>query len=348
MPKAELLMSDVVKIMSKKRILSNSAAAAILLLGGLSLDSAQAQNNKEDYYKSGGGVSGKTVILPIGTSFEGRIQTTIGSRDSRQGERFAIEVSAPVMANGSEVLIPSGAQVLGEVVEAIPSSRQQKEKNYRLHPLGKLRTQLMSLQMPDGQTYPLVASISGDATPQRVGMYGGMNAPRKSGVAYVGNQAGFDAVNPALQQRGQMRNGKLAVMRKDEFLRDSILGDDTIAGAGSNKVVRSLVKKGRDLYIYSGSPITIKLDAPLKLAVGGSAGRASINLTAEDDDPLGKNAPKTGRRFAPVRPNKPEEQPEQTGQQGAPQQGQQPANNSAPPANNGNTNRGGQAPGSDF
>lgn len=336
-------MSDVVNKMSKKKIFSCGLLAAVLAFGNLSSESAQAQN-KEDYYKSGGGVSGKTVILPIGTSFEGRIQTTIGSRESRPGERFAIEVSAPVMANGSEVLIPSGAQVLGEVVEAIPSSRQQKEKNYRIHPLGKLRTQLMSLQMPDGQTYPLVASISGDASPQRAGMYGGMNSPRKSGVAYVGNQAGFDAVNPALQQRGQQRNGKLAVMRKDEFLRDSILGDDTTAGAGSNKVVRSLVKKGRDLYIFSGSPITIKLDAPLKLAIGASAGRASINLTAEDDDPLGKNAPKTGRRFAPVRQNKPEEQPEQASQQGAAQQGQQP-NASPPPANN---QRGGQAPGSDF
>lgn len=252
-----------------------------------------------DFYKSSGGVSGKTAILPIGTSFEGRIQSTIGSTQSRAGERFAIEISAPVLGNGTEVLIPTGAQIVGEVVEAIPSSRQPRPKEKRIHPLGKLRTQLMSLQMPNGMSYPIVASISGDIVHSKYGTYQGLSG-HKSSVGYVGTQAGFDAVNPAL--RSQKRNGQLTVMKREDLLRDPILGEDTKGGdSGQKKVVRSLVKKGRDLYIYSGSPITIRLDAPLKLSYGASAGRSSIDLTADEDDPLGKQAPKAGRRFNPVR-----------------------------------------------
>jgi hypothetical protein len=287
----------------------NSIKPILLAFLGLAIcQSAEAQNRQQDLYKHNSGLAGKSAVLPIGTSFEGRIQSTIGSTASKPGERFSIEVSAPVMANGTEVLIPTGSQIIGEVVEAIPSSRQEKDRDKRIKPLGKLRTQLMSLQMPSGMSYPIVASMTGEVTHSRYGTYQGLSG-RKSSVAYVGSQSGFDAVNPAL--RAPKRNGQLAVIKKDELLHDPILGEDNRGSDGQKKVIRSLVKKGRDLYIYSGSPITIRLDAPLKLSYSASAGGSSIDMVSEDDDPLGKQAPKNGRRFSPTRErNKDNQQPE--------------------------------------
>ncbi|HNB16671.1 MAG TPA: hypothetical protein PLC15_14910 [Candidatus Obscuribacter sp.] len=329
---------------------SRLVALAVTVLVAGSANANWQANAQGDFYKSSGGVSGKTAILPIGTSFEGRIQSTIGSTQSRAGERFAIEISAPVLGNGTEVLIPTGAQIVGEVVEAIPSSRQPRPKEKRINPLGKLRTQLMSLQMPNGMSYPIVASISGDIVHSKYGTYQGLSG-HKSSVGYVGTQAGFDAVNPAL--RSQKRNGQLTVMKREDLLRDPILGEDIKGGdTGQKKVVRSLVKKGRDLYIYSGSPITIRLDAPLKLSYGASAGRSSIDLTADEDDPLGKQAPKAGRRFNPVR-ERPKVESQDLGGGNAELSGPnavmgQPGAAEAPRQQRQPANTGSEAPGSSF
>ncbi len=281
--------------MTKPKYLTLALTATLSLL--LSEPLVLAQNSNENFYRGPSGVSGKTAILPIGTTFEGRIQSTISSR-SKQGERFAIEIGAPVMANGSEVLIPTGAQIQGEVVEAVPSSRVPKDPGMRLHPLGKLRTQLLSLQMPAGTNYPLVASISGEANRSKGQTTSGPLA-RKSTVAYVGTQAGFDAVNPALR-KPRMLNGQMQVLSKSDMLRDPVLGEDVNAGQGQYKFVRSLVKKGRDLYIYSGSPITVRLDAPLKLSFGASSANTSIDMIKDEDKPLQKPS-KSGRRFDPER-----------------------------------------------
>ncbi len=160
---------------------------------GLIQTAVQAQQGGQNFYRAPSSFAGKTVVLPIGTTFEGRIQSTIGSRQSRSGESFSVEVSAPVLANGTDVLIPSGAEVVGEVAEAISSSSQPHDKN-KFPPMGILRVQLTSIRFPDGQSYPMVASFAPDGSHNRGSQ--GLNA-RKSSVAYVGTQAGFDAVNPS-------------------------------------------------------------------------------------------------------------------------------------------------------
>lgn len=336
-------------------ILTGLVLTTVLISGMPSKAIAQyPPQSGDDSYRGHRGFSGKTVVLPIGTTFEGRIQSTIGSSQSKQGERFAIEISAPIMANGTEVLIPSGSQVMGEVVEAVSSSRQPKEPGMRIHPLGKLRVQLMSLQLPTGLSYPMVGSLCGEVNPSRGGHYSGMTVSRRSGVAYVGSQSGFDAVNPSIQKRGQMRDGKLAVLRRDELMRDPILGEDITNGVQDQyKQVRSLVKRGRDLYIYSGSAMTIRLDAPLKIAFGASAGRASIDAAPEA--PFDSKAG-FGKHFNP--------QKEDSSQNNAPQDatttqasGEPPAKTvgttpaTPNPATPVKTNQGGsgvQNPGSDF
>lgn len=90
-----------------------------------------AQPGVSPYYKAPDSLAGRTIVIPAGTTFEGRIESTIGSSVSKQGERFIITLSSPLLANGSDVLIPAGAEVLGEVVQAIPAKDvpHAKKKN---------------------------------------------------------------------------------------------------------------------------------------------------------------------------------------------------------------------------
>lgn len=300
-------------------------ALSAYLAPGLT-QAAQAARKAEpppNYYQKPTSLSGKVVVIPSGFVFEGRISKTIGSAASRPGDRFTIEVFSPVMANGTEVLIPSGAEISGEVVEAISSSRQPKERGMP-RPLGKLRTQLMTITLPDGASFPVVASLAPDSANDPRGA-GGLKS-RQSSVAYVGSEAGFNAVNPALQGRGTRdRNGRLAVIKKDDFLRDEILGNSQQRNQTFNGPVRALVKKGRDLYIYSGSSLSIRLDAPLKMTYAASQGRASmeadhITQTSGDQNAGQSNAPEGdanknntasgGKRFSKSKKEKAPEGPD--------------------------------------
>jgi hypothetical protein len=247
-------------------------------------------------YQSPSSLQGKTIVIPIGTTFEGRLDTTIGSAVSHQGERFVISTTSPILANGTEVLIPTGSEVIGEVVEAIPSHSVPHSKTEGKQ-IGKLSVQLTALKMPDGLTFPLVASIVPDKT--RYGSGGGQSRPLGTGVAYVGSESSFTAVapgNPAYirQQRGQAPR----VVSPGEIMRDPILGtDQTYANMGSQQgaAIRSLVRRKNDLFIYSGSPLSMRIDAPFKISVGAAQSTAAtLEPVPLSPDTIGRG----GRRFS--------------------------------------------------
>jgi hypothetical protein len=335
--------------MQQKKLALSSAAATLFIFSPLA---SLAQQDAQNFYRAPSKFAGKTVVLPIGTTFEGRIQSTIGSRQSRSGESFSVEVSAPILANGTEVLIPSGSEVIGEVAEAISSASQPHDKNTYAK-LGILRVQITTLKMPDGQTYPLIASFAADG--QRGGRGGDLTA-RKSSVAYVGTQAGFDAVNPALQQRNQRQNqGKMQVLGKSQIMSDPILGDQQGNQSNSYGQVRSLVRRGRELIIMRGSSITIRLDGPLKIALGVSNAQNSVESAPSDEAaPSSKS-----KHFAKSRPAPAPEQSPPQGQgqaQGQDQSGNTMADptqssGNPQPATNGQAQRqpaAGPQPGSEF
>ncbi len=253
-------------------------SAMITLAFSLALG-AQAQD-----YMGASSLHGKTVILPRGTTFEGRMDLTIGSR-SRQGQAFTISMAAPVLANGTDVLIPAGSQIIGEVVEAIASGDVPHPKGMK--PIGKLRVQLSGLRTPDGVTYPLVASLAGETF--STGGQGGGQANKNlgGGIGYVGSQASFEAVAPGMDTKRRGGDGGQGpkVLTRSEIMRDPIYGidqNDNNNGGGQAPKIRSLVKKGRDIYIASGSPVSIKLDAPFKIGISQAAGAAAA-LTPQVD-----------------------------------------------------------------
>jgi hypothetical protein len=256
-----------------------------------------AQPGVSPYYKAPDSYAGKTFVVPAGTTFEGLIESTIGSTVSKQGTPFIITISSPVLANGSDVLIPAGATVLGEVIQAIPAHavpvtkvpHQKKEK-----PVGKLRVQINALKMPDGMTYPMVASLVGEqavGNPYNMNQFGKNNNPvRGSGVAYVGSPTGFQSVAPGTAHFNT-RTGVSQVVTKNEMLHDPIMGRQ--GDMNERTAIRSLVKKDRNLFIYKGSPLTIRLEAPFKVGIGSSAGEESALRmhSSELGRPTNNNAP---------------------------------------------------------
>lgn len=279
------------------------AIATSFAIGGITQPAqAQRQQSSDSLYRGAHSIHGKTVVIPTGIHFEGRLDHTIGSSVSKPGERFEVEVSSPVLANGTDVLIPAGSVVLGEVVECIPSSRLPHQKGFP-KPTGKLRVQLSGLRTPDGLTYPMVASLAGETMARGGGRRGGSSMERANnqlgrGVAYVGSATSFEAVAPGVAQRMRTRPGQAPkVVTPQDIMRDPIYGNaqskETHQGMSH---IRSLVKKNSNLYIVQGSPLSIRVDAPFKMGIAAAAaGASTLDAPMDDQERIDRNG---GRRFA--------------------------------------------------
>lgn len=274
-------------------LLSSTIALAT---SGAMQQSASAQRNQDPdaYYRAPNGLHGKTVLLPIGTTFEGRMDTTIGSAHSRAGQRFTISMATPVLANGTDVIIPAGSEIMGEVVEAISSGKLPHEKGTP-KPCGKLRVSLSGLHTPDGMNYPMVASLIGEVV--RQGRRVVSSARTAGGVAYVGNDASFQAVAPGVEDRARGHGGGPKVQRRGDFARDPLYGFDEIDRSRERvrgAQIRSLVRKKNDLFIYQGSPVSVRLDAPFKIAIAPTP-TAGASFSTQYIDPAQRGG---GRRFS--------------------------------------------------
>lgn len=251
-------------------------------------------------------MTGKMIILPIGTTFEGRLSQTLSSSKSHAGESFAITLAAPVLANGIDVVIPAGSSVMGEVVEAIAAKSQPKRKGMP-KPKGKLRIQITQLRTPDGTAYPLVGNLIGEDEGKHSRGRSRLQTPLGSGVGYVGTSEAFEAVAPGANRYGkQYTPGRGPdYVKKREFLAHEIYGT---GGDQYNDVddkrVRSLVLRKMDLWIDAGSPLTVKLQAPLRISLtphnaGVPVGAVEQNSGGDDLPPPSTNA-NTGQDIPPI------------------------------------------------
>lgn len=275
-----------------RRAFSLVMLPALLSLLVVNTACAQYKQDPDQYYKSPHTVHGKTVIIPRGTHLEGNIDATIGSSISKAGQRFNIIISNPILANGVDVIIPSGSHIICEVVEAISSSHLPKEKN-QPKPTGKLRIRIASLKTPDGVTYPLVASIAGETLDKGYGREE-ENEELGGGMAYVGSSASFEAVAPGKSGRHYRGQGP-KVVTKDELMRDPIYGKSNSQRNARGKAhIRSLVKRGHELYIDNGSPLSIRLDAPFKIGFNPAGMGAQIE---SDTDEGNYNSAPGAKRF---------------------------------------------------
>ncbi|MBX9688366.1 MAG: hypothetical protein K2X27_16780 [Candidatus Obscuribacterales bacterium] len=272
---------------------------AIVLLSATfasSNESAKGQqkvkrSDPNTYYRAPQTMAGKMIVLPIGTTFEGRLSSTLSSAKSHAGQSFSITLSAPVLANGIDVVIPAGSEVMGEVVEAISAGSQPRRKGFP-KPRGKLRIQINQLRTPDGTAFPLVGNLVGEEEGKNGRGRSRLQTPLGSGVGFVGTSEAFEAVAPGSNRYGkQISQGRGPdYVKKREFLAHEIYGN----GADQNnqiedRRVRSLVLRKQDLWIDAGSPLTVKLQAPLRLSMSAHNSGAPVGAVDQDlgsDDSL--------------------------------------------------------------
>lgn len=270
-------------------------------LGSSSSDARPRGGDPEKYFNAPQSLEGKTVVIPIGTVIEGRMNSTISSKDSNQGEKFTLEITTPCMANGTDVVIPAGAKIEGEVVEAIPASKIYKRKGTQQgKPTGKLRTQINTLRTPDGVSYQITASIAGEMISAGKGRLQQNPEISKHDIGYMGDVTSFAAVHPGVNTSNAVN--PLKVTDRRAYMKDPILGTekpDALNRMG-RPVFRSLVRIKQDIYIKEGSPLNIRLDSPLKISIAPAQGRMSIDYSQMMPTPDESNRDRNFRRFKPV------------------------------------------------
>lgn len=247
------------------------------------------EHDPDEWYRPPSTVHGKTILVPIGATWEGRLDRTISSAKSTPGTAFNIIISNPVILNGSEVVVPAGSAIVGEVVEAVPASRvpRQLMQDRRLV-RGKLRIAISGLRTPDGVTHPLVASVAGEVNKNTYNVGNDYDAPLGTSIGYVGSQASFEAVNVnrSKTSRWDSQDRRPPVIKRRDLLADPILGAGDEGYKRDQLSIRSLVLKGRDYWIYSGSPLTVRLQAPFKISVNSPGMGAPVGAVKEVDDQL--------------------------------------------------------------
>jgi hypothetical protein len=91
-----------------------------------------------------------TAVLPVGTPIRVTLDQTLDTHRTKAGDAFSAKVSEPIMLNGM-VMVPAGSSLQGHVL------RVSEPRRIKGRPVIQLKTE--SLQLPDGQSYAINASV---------------------------------------------------------------------------------------------------------------------------------------------------------------------------------------------
>lgn len=187
---------------------------------------------------------GKVVVAPAGSRFDATITTTISSGINRVGDIVNATVSSPLVV-GSDVVIPAGSAIIGQVTNAVPARR------FRAGSGGLIEIRFTAIQTPDGQRYPLSASVDTN-TFKLQAETGGSRLAKGAGKAVIGAGVGA-ALGTAI---GAIAGG--------------MPGRGAWSGAaigGGTGALAALASKGAELIIRSGEQIPVLLDQSLQVVV---------------------------------------------------------------------------------
>jgi hypothetical protein len=187
---------------------------------------------------------GRVVVAPAGSRFDVSLATTLSSGINRVGDIVNATVSSP-LAVGADLVIPAGSLIVGQVVNAIPARR------FKAGAGGVLEIRFTSIQTPDGQRYPLSASIDANQFKLQAET-GGSRLAKGVGKAAVGAGLGA-ALGTAL---GAIAGG--------------MPGKGAWSGAaigGGLGALTALGSKGSELILPGGSQLPVLLDQSLQVVV---------------------------------------------------------------------------------
>lgn len=198
---------------------------------------------------------GRVAYAPAGLTIPATLSTSIATQVARPGDMIQAGISQAVILGDSQ--IPAGSVLLGQVSEA--------KKGGYLGMSGRLEIQFNRIRTPDGNETPIVAHIVGgigkyddkDGNGELVG-----ETWKGKTVQAVGRGAIGAGVGAALGTAvGAIAGGGRGTGRG--------AWSGTAIGGGVGVAQSLIVRKGKDVTIPSGTPITIQLDAPSSIAGAG-------------------------------------------------------------------------------
>lgn len=169
------------------------------------------------------------VELPAGTELQVRLSETVGSAQSRAGEKFEATLHASVVV-GDQVVLPKGASFSGRVTNSVPSGR--------LKTPARLSLTLDSLEWK-GATYTVTTSS----------VTRSVKSHKKRNLALIGGGGGAGALIGGLAGGGT----------------GALIG----AGAGAAAGTAGAYATGkRDVVLPAETLLTFRLEAPVKIKKG--------------------------------------------------------------------------------
>ena len=184
-----------------------------------------------------------TATVQEGTNLRVALDTTLSTKSARVGDRFSATLREPIYVNGKEA-IPYGSRIDGRVSEV--------QRPGHTHGVGKLDVVFEKIQLPNGYTETIVASLAGAETSDKtkVDKEGTISGPssRKRDAAEVAGAGGVGAGIGAIAGGAK----------------------GTAIGGGVGAIVGladSMRRRGKDLELPAGTSLVIRLDRPLTLQV---------------------------------------------------------------------------------
>lgn len=194
--------------------------------------------------QNGKPLRGRVVVAPAGAKFQASLAAPLSSGINQIGDIVTASVSSPLVI-GSDVVIPAGSQIIGQVVNVVSAARFMAGSG------GQLEIRFTSIQTPDGQRYPLSASV--DSTELKLqAETGGSRVAKGVGKAAVGAGLGA-ALGTAV---GAIAGGMPG--------RGAWSGAAIGGGVGA---LSALASKGKELIIQGGTQLPISLDQSLQVVV---------------------------------------------------------------------------------
>jgi hypothetical protein len=188
-------------------------------------------------------LQGRVSTAPAGSTLAVNLNTSISSQFARVGDRVSATLSAPLISGG-QVLLPAGTMLDGQVASANGSGRTGRP--------GELDLRFSQATTPSGNRVPLSARIQ---TNDGTGLLKAGTTKGRVGKAALGTAIGAGLGAALGTAMGPLSGGSVG--------KGAIYGTALGATAGA---ATALFKKGDDIEVAAGSPITVVLDTPVTVS----------------------------------------------------------------------------------